>query len=460
MTASFSIKKFCLTMTTVLSSIICCYCNADDVAMDGFLTRTLKGTYAVTSTVDIVISGQANTDLLVCVPYPESNTYQDIIWLDAIPSELISAFPETGERFIRYARHQSNLVSDKIKRNFIFRCWSIVANLNLVTRLYPYDKNSDTYRIYTRKPEGDNLQIDPSNSWVIAQCNAINEKVGDNPLDYARLAYALVASQFSYLTEEPNLETIIANKGGQCGGLTAVIVSLLRANGIPARPLVCKRPSGSNHVFGEFYLQNYGWVPFDITKDLGKENGFVRFGSYGDNCIIMTRDMHQSVTSEGGRRKIIKLLQSHSFWYWYSGSTTKVSVSNSIYGEQGCLRSEKVFIPYSWIDNLFMQGSMTSSQYEETIDSDLDGDGMCVWQEYVAGSDPKEGNDVFTAHISIGSDGRPQITYSPVFENEVEKARRKYTTYGKVRLDDNDWSPIPSGKEEDYNFFKVTVEMR
>ena len=120
MTASFSIKKFCLTMTTVLSSIICCYCNADDVAMDGFLTRTLKGTYAVTSTVDIVISGQANTDLLVCVPYPESNTYQDIIWLDAIPSELISAFPETGERFIRYARHQSNLVSDKIKRNFIF----------------------------------------------------------------------------------------------------------------------------------------------------------------------------------------------------------------------------------------------------------------------------------------------------------------------------------------------------
>jgi len=109
---------------------------------------------------------------------------------------------------------------------------------------------------------------------------------------------------------------------------------------------------------------------------------------------------------------------------------------------------------------LFMQGSMTSSQYEETIDSDLDGDGMCVWQEYVAGSDPKEGNDVFTAHISIGSDGRPQITYSPVFENEVEKARRKYTTYGKVRLDDNDWSPIPSGKEEDYNFFKVTVEMR
>ncbi len=33
-------------------------------------------------------------------------------------------------------------------------------------------------------------------------------------------------------------------------------------------------------------------------------------------------------------------------------------------------------------------------------------------------------------------------------------------TYGKVKLQDENWIEVSSGREVEYNFFKVTVEMR
>lgn len=42
--------------------------------------------------------------------------------------------------------------------------------------------------------------------------------------------------------------------------------------------------------------------------------------------------------------------------------------------------------------------------------------------------------------------------YKPVIRN--------YATYGKENLTDADWSPIVDGEEANYNFFKITVEMR
>ena len=88
------------------------------------------------------------------------------------------------------------------------------------------------------------------------------------------------------------------------------------------------------------------------------------------------------------------------------------------------------------------------------------GNAMQVWQDFVAGTDPTDENDVFTASITFDADGKPQIAYSPKFENEAEAAKRKYTTYGKVKITDKDWTEVPEGEEAAYNFFKVTVEMK
>ena len=88
---------------------------------------------------------------------------------------------------------------------------------------------------------------------------------------------------------------------------------------------------------------------------------------------------------------------------------------------------------------------------------DPQGNALLVWQDYVAGTDPTDENDVFKASVTL-VDGVPQVSYTPELP-ETEKAKRKYTTYGKARLQDAEWSVV-DGDADKYNFFKVTVEMR
>ena len=101
----------------------------------------------------------------------------------------------------------------------------------------------------------------------------------------------------------------------------------------------------------------------------------------------------------------------------------------------------------------------TAALTRPTGKRDHAGNAMLVWQDYVAGTDPTDENDVFTASISFAADGMPVISHSPEFKDAGEAAKRKYTTYGKSRLNDPVWSVV-DGNASDYNFFKVTVEMR
>lgn len=86
------------------------------------------------------------------------------------------------------------------------------------------------------------------------------------------------------------------------------------------------------------------------------------------------------------------------------------------------------------------------------------GNDMFVWQDYVAGTDPTDETDVFTASITI-VDGKVKVSYTPELD-DARKALRKYTTWGKVKLTDKDWSVVGEGEAGNFNFFKVTVEMR
>jgi len=76
---------------------------------------------------------------------------------------------------------------------------------------------------------------------------------------------------------------------GDCGGFAALFVSIMRANGIPARTLV-GRWAGSGqqtHVKAEFWAKDTGWVPVDLTSAFKQEDRF--FGNdYGDFITFHT----------------------------------------------------------------------------------------------------------------------------------------------------------------------------
>ena len=122
-----------------------------------------------------------------------------------------------------------------------------------------------------------------------------------------------------------------------------------------------------------------------------------------------------------------------------------------------------VAVPATWTVNYpkFTEkfgSDFTKALAMKTGKKDGAGNPMFVWQDYVAGTDPTDETDVFTASITI-VDGKVKVSYSPEL-GDARKALRKYTTWGKVSLLDTGWTEVEPGKEGDYNFFKVTVEMR
>lgn len=110
-------------------------------------------------------------------------------------------------------------------------------------------------------------------------------------------------------------------------------------------------------------------------------------------------------------------------------------------------------VPKTWLDNLGVVG--TDGSMEAVANSDTDGDGFTAAEEYVMGTDPNDPESRLMAFIEI-VDNKPIITYIP---NLLED--RKYIKWGKRNLGDpnEEWVPVSEGQENNYNFFKVSVEM-
>ena len=89
----------------------------------------------------------------------------------------------------------------------------------------------------------------------------------------------------------------------------------------------------------------------------------------------------------------------------------------------------------------------------ENMNYDHDGDGFTTFEEYVAGTDPADGENRFLAAIAF-SNGMSSITWSPNLNTNGEV--RTYTVWGKTNLTDEVWhTPTNSASR----FFKVTVDM-
>jgi hypothetical protein len=103
-------------------------------------------------------------------------------------------------------------------------------------------------------------------------------------------------------------------------------------------------------------------------------------------------------------------------------------------------------VPHAWLDTL---GLAPGGDYEAADLDDPDGDGFANWQEYVAGSDPKDA----ASHFRIVSFNDAALTYSP-----SNQPGRVYTVLGKTNLTDaGSWvSPTNAA----HRFFKVKVQLQ
>lgn len=144
-------------------------------------------------------------------------------------------------------------------------------------------------------------------------------------------------------------------------------------------------------------------------------------------------------------------------------------------------KTEEITVPESWLDELAVAHgtpagadsylSAFKAKYGEDLKAaltkatgkhDLKGNPLYVWQDYVAGTDPLDEEDTFTATITM-EEGVPVVRWQPEL-NPAAAAMRKYTVYGATALDGkwDDVSDMTDAQRQarGYQFFSVSVELR
>ena len=106
---------------------------------------------------------------------------------------------------------------------------------------------------------------------------------------------------------------------------------------VPPKLLKPYKESGDARIFSRRKiapkLEGYGWLPVDVTMDLGAAPSFRHFGNLYDHTIVMTQGTNFEVKSAGGRTVLMQFCQDKCWWFWNSGGRGgRPSVSSTIKG--------------------------------------------------------------------------------------------------------------------------------
>ena len=282
-------------------------------------TALAQRTYDIKNSLVIRNHDCTLTRLCAVMPVPESNIYQDIEQFSTTDGELCRA-ANNDNRYLRTVRTAGLPASGDslvIAEWFSTTLYPMRIDMSQFTTIYPYDTTTELYRRYT-SPIGS--YVDITHPDIVRTADSLWNRAAANPLEYARLCYEHVAARFGYLNPDTGIHTITETMvagGGDCGNLSAVYASLLRCKGVPARLVVTVRPDGTHHVWNDFFLERYGWVPVDVTMKHDHPDGDF-FGYCAGDGIVMSFDLCSELSADGLTPFTADLLQ--TFFYWYRRS--------------------------------------------------------------------------------------------------------------------------------------------
>ena len=298
------------------------------------LIKTNPRTYQINVHTMVKHSGKgiSTTDLFLA--YLGSNEYQNCFQNKNDVLAKIIHLGSAGDSCIYYdlALGRDLELGKKVnlQNEFLLEVADVSVDFNVIDTIYPYDFCDPNYEKYT----GSNrpfINVEQKQLLIISQL------IWDNSsgiLDYVKNCYLYVAKTFQYglaLSGFKSLEFTLKNRMGDCGNLSSVFITLLRMKDIPARHLIGFRPDGSLHVWADFYMAKYGWIPVDITykQDYPKE---IYFGNikFENNGFIVQRGIgHEISVLESPMR--ITGLQTYMYQVSYSKQQkTKVYIDRKV----------------------------------------------------------------------------------------------------------------------------------
>ena len=157
------------------------------------------------------------------------------------------------------------------KENFVAKIEYFTLSFSVlfqIDQVENYVKESEIYKTYTQ-PE-DYIESDDPLIVETAESIAGNET---NPQVIALRIANFVMENLTYEVqpEERGAKWALINGRGDCSEYSYLFVALCRACGIPARVQAgfvfhkINEELTDGHMWAEYYLENYGWVPVDLT---------------------------------------------------------------------------------------------------------------------------------------------------------------------------------------------------
>lgn len=273
------------------------------------------------------------TKTTIILPVPQSNNYQEITNLKYSAGEVFNIEGSYNQylRDLNTSNRPSKGDNYSLTENFHITLYPMYIDMNQFKTIYPYDTQSEIYKRYTID-KGE--YIDTHNIRIKEISDNLWKESKGNIIDYARLCYEHVGANYKYLNPNTGIHKIagiLSNGGGDCGNLASIFVNLLRARQIPARHIVTVRPDGTFHVWADFYLEKYGWIPVDANMKLfHPEDNF--FGYCCGDGIVMSEDICQPIETEPGQTFNTTILQNFLYWYW-SSAGAKITATHHVEGK-------------------------------------------------------------------------------------------------------------------------------
>lgn len=286
------------------------------------LSAKAQYTESVSDSVVFYRNGSTISKASILIPIPQTNQYQTI----HRASYDGGIYCETDGSGDSYARFEiSNLAEDSavvvvrtvITHNFI------TTDFSQINPDLHYDVTSEEYLLYTGATVGG--YVDPTNPTITNIADSI-WNVSEGIVNYAFNCYNHVAANYDYLNPNTGLHPlsqILSDGGGDCGNLSSIFISLLRCKGVPARHVVSIFANGGCHVWAEFKMEGYGWIPVDVTYHQSNPDGDY-FGHYDYNATIVGFDIGHTYSRWGADDTYKSaILQNYHWWWWgYGGEPT------------------------------------------------------------------------------------------------------------------------------------------
>jgi hypothetical protein len=173
--------------------------------------------------------------------------------------------------------------------------------------------------------------------------NGLTREAKEGEVDFGRRVFQFIAKDFhyEYLGDEQDrsLANVTAVKKSDCGGLCVLFVAAMRSQGIPARALVGrwatsathgKHGDSQEHVKAEFFAQDVGWVPVDLSSAILSDKTAEKLAYFGrdpGDHLAFCVDTDVPIDTRYFGVKRITWLQSACYWAKGAGNFDGESTS-------------------------------------------------------------------------------------------------------------------------------------